>query len=430
MKGVLRSTFSQLSSVLLVLLLVNLIISFLFLRWLVVDPGASQFAEILYNQLQLLKIELHDLSITQAQEWIQQHFPATGYQVSQQVNHLPELPPLRFYKIIQQDLSYYTGHDLVIYLSQEGQARLWFKLSWMKGYWLGIPFRAYLQNVYSMLGIILTLTTLLSLLVGYLLTAYLLRPLKELGQLAKDLPTMGADLPQFPRRGPKEVQQVSLLIEQSARQMQKLVQDRELVMAGVSHDLRTPLARLRIAAEWMTDEGLRQDMVHDVEEMDAIIDDFLDYMRAGQRETEKDINIPAFFNDLVSDYQRQGYAIDLTLGKVEQFAFRPVAITRLLNNLIGNAFKHGHPPVQVEAYERHGQFQIWVKDCGAGVNESQLTTLVEPFKQGENARTKGGSGLGLAIAVRIAQTHQAEFIIKNRQQQKGLKAGIVFSFTA
>ncbi len=426
MIGLPRTAFSQITLSLILLLFINLLIFIFFLRWFVVDPGATQFADMLNNQLQLLAIKFRDFQAFEAQAWLQKNLPQLGYEIRQKTTNFTELPPLRFYQIMQETLENHYSDVLTIRLSNEAtHSKLWFQLAWMKNYWIGIPFHTYLQNIYGMISLILTLTTLVSMLMAYCITAYLLRPLKELGRLAQDLSKMDRDLPTLQHKGPKEIQQVVSLIEQSAHQMRKLIQDRELLMAGVSHDLRTPLARLRIAVEWMPEESLRYDMVKDIEEMDAIIEDFLEYARAGQTEPEQLIDLPPFIDSLIVDFHRQNFKIHLEENAIIQLKCRPVAMKRLLTNLLHNAFKHGAKPITLHSYQEDGQLQVWVKDRGQGIDNQNLRQLFDPFSQGNKARTKGGSGLGLAIAERIAHTHHATLTLKNRVNG-GVKVGIIF----
>lgn len=423
-----RTTFSQITLSLILLLLINFVIFILFLREFVVDPGAIQFATMLNNQLQLLEPQLQNLTPPQAQLWLQQNVASLHYEIRPQNTGFSSLPTLRFYQILQQTLETYYPYPLEIQLSHEGiQSTLWFQLKWTQNYWLGIPFHSYLQNIYSMISMVLTLTTLVSMLMAYLITRYLLRPLNELGELAQSLSKIDQALPQISHKGPKEIQQIVCLIEQAAREMRKLVQDRELLMAGVSHDLRTPLARLRIAVEWMPEKALRNEMISDIEEMDAIIGDFLYFMRAGQNETEETIDLPVFLKSLVLDFQRQGCCITLKENTMSQLNCRPVAMKRLLTNLLHNAFKHGAPPVSLHSYQYQGELQIWVKDRGTeSILPENFHQLFEPFSQGNKARTQGGSGLGLSIAKRIAHTHHARLTLENRHHG-GIKAGIIFS---
>ncbi|BCG62747.1 MAG: two-component system, OmpR family, osmolarity sensor histidine kinase EnvZ [Methyloprofundus sp.] len=422
-----QSLFAQITITLLVLLCINVSLAFIALRCLVIDPGAIQFANSIVSQLQLLAIELRHLDAQQASLWIGKNLPDSGYLIQQSADALSKPPAIRFYQLLQQQLAAGTHEPVDIYLSHNGeQSLLLMQQSWMQGYWLGIPFQSYLQNIYNLVAIVFAIITLLSIIVGYLIAVYLLKPLQELGNLAQGLAQMDGELPKVSSTGPKEVRQVSNLITEAATQMRQLGQDRELMLAGVSHDLRTPLARLRIAIEWMQDAELRLDMQHDIEEMDAIIAGFIDYTKAGQNERAQNVDIADFLQQLVNDFYRQGYAIELLANMDVQIAIRPVAINRLLSNLLGNAFKHGKAPVQIRAYIQQGQLQIWIEDCGVGIAIEKINALLEPFRQGNIARNTEGAGLGLAIAVRIAHLHHAELLIKNKPEG-GLQVGLIFS---
>ncbi|MCK5925259.1 MAG: hypothetical protein KAG10_05140, partial [Methylococcales bacterium] len=157
MIGLPRTTFSQITLSLIVLLFINLLIFIFFLRWFVVDPGAMQFADMLSNQLQLLEIQCRDLQATEAQAWLQTNLPQLGYEIRQTSTHFSKLPPVRFYQIMQQSLENHYSKSLIIRLTDEdAHSKLWFQLAWMKNYWVGIPFHSYLQNIYGMISLILT----------------------------------------------------------------------------------------------------------------------------------------------------------------------------------------------------------------------------------------------------------------------------------
>ncbi|MGR8935558.1 MAG: histidine kinase dimerization/phospho-acceptor domain-containing protein [Gammaproteobacteria bacterium] len=135
--------------------------------------------------------------------------------------------------------------------------------------------------------------------------------------------------------------QIAEQVEQAVQQMRQAVQDREMTLAGVSHDLRTPLARLRIAAEWMSDETLRAAMIQDIADMDAIIGDFLSFLRAGQYEAPQETDLAVLLTDLAAAYRRKGYHLDLRLASDASLRVRLIALARLLSNLLDNAYKHG-----------------------------------------------------------------------------------------
>lgn len=187
---------------------------------------------------------------------------------------------------------------------------------------------------------------------------------------------------------------------------------REMV-ASVSHDLRTPLTRIRLSAEFLDDAELRDGIVRDIEDMDAIIDQFISFIRDGRDEPV----LPADLNALVRE-TAQAYdpaRVKLDLGDIAQVPFRRLAIKRLLDNLLTNAFRYApEGDVDVRTRPIRGAVILSISDRGPGVPEAQMAELLQPFMRGDKARTTKGSGLGLAIVQRIANMHGGRLELRNR----------------
>jgi two-component system osmolarity sensor histidine kinase EnvZ len=426
MKLLPRTTFGQIATALTLLLLANLVISFVVLRWLVLDPSAKEFANMIDNQTSLLRLQLEDFDSIQANNWLKTNMSDAAFLLRRDISSLAPLPDFPFYHALVEYSNVLKHSEQTIRLSRNNsQSWLWIKTSWMKDYTLGIPFRSYVQNIYRFASTVFIISTLISIIAAYLVTAYLLGPLKQLGKLAQGLPKMNTNLPIIKHKGPEEIQQVTTLVEDAARQMRKVVQDRELILAGVSHDLRSPLTCLRFSTEWVTDKKLQKEMIRDIETIDNIIDSFLSFMRAGENEKPERVNTEEFINLLLYDCKRRDQNIECLRLENITLSIRPLAISRLICNLIDNAFKHGQAPITLEAYRKNKQYQIWIKDKGNGIPSDEIENLLKPFVQAEISRTKYGSGLGLAIAKRITDTHKAKLFICNRKSG-GLKAGIIF----
>jgi two-component system osmolarity sensor histidine kinase EnvZ len=189
--------------------------------------------------------------------------------------------------------------------------------------------------------------------------------------------------------------------------LRQIEQDRALLLAGVSHDLRTPLSRLRLGVEVETrDAQARQGMVDDIEEMDRIISQFLDFARDG-RDTPLEVHDP---NDIVATvverHRRAGQDVRFTRGELPRLPLRTTAFLRLVGNLVDNALRHGAPPVEIATRTENGSVVLEVADRGRGIPPDQVEHLKRPFTRGEPARSgAAGAGLGLAIVERIARLH-------------------------
>jgi two-component system osmolarity sensor histidine kinase EnvZ len=204
-----------------------------------------------------------------------------------------------------------------------------------------------------------------------------------------------------------------------AEDVEQAGQERELMLAGVSHDLRTPLTRLRLSLELMPgDNDLTAGMVRDIEDMDAILDQFLAFIRDGRDEEIEEVDLGDLVREVVAPYNSPEEQIRLCLEPIPPFALRRISLKRLLANLIGNAMHHAGNGVEVAAYVSGDSgapyVVLSVLDRGAGIDESELEGIFNPFIRGDRARSGKGTGLGLAIVKRIAAMHGGNVELRNR----------------
>ncbi|MEC5387699.1 ATP-binding protein [Uliginosibacterium sp. H3] len=275
-------------------------------------------------------------------------------------------------------------------------------------YWLMIPAeRVPHRGVAGWIGWGIA-TGLLSLVGAYLLVFGITRPLKALEQAARKV-GQGELPPPLTERGSREIVAVASAFNQMSRDLTQLESDRALILAGVSHDLRTPLSRLRLGIEL---SGASSDdvsaMGEDIDEMDRIIGQFLDFARDAQAEMAEPCDLSAFMNDIVEAYRRRGLQITLHSDALPPHAVRAHSLRRAIANLIDNAWRYAGEELPIElALTREGaQLNIDVADRGPGIPPDQVERLKRPFTRLEEARSNArGSGLGLAIVERIARLH-------------------------
>ncbi|MEZ0317839.1 MAG: ATP-binding protein, partial [Methylophilaceae bacterium] len=243
------------------------------------------------------------------------------------------------------------------------------------------------------------------------------RPLNLLVKAA-DRIREGERPPQLPEDGIDELREVSRTFNQMTEALTQLDAERTLLLAGVSHDLRTPLARLRLAVEMLPEEqacSLRDGMVQDITDMDSIIHQFLDFVRGVEGEPTQMIDLNPLLKSLFDRHTRAGRKLILRLAPTHLIPLRPLAIQRLLNNLIDNAFAYSQSEVTVETTIMANTVVLSVLDNGPGIPPSQMARLLRPFERLDTARgNKSGSGLGLAIASRIAKLHKGHLELINR----------------
>jgi signal transduction histidine kinase len=202
-----------------------------------------------------------------------------------------------------------------------------------------------------------------------------------------------------------------------------LVNERARALAAVSHDLRTPLTRLRLRTELIDDESLRNQMAGDLEAMAAMIDATLDYLRGLQtNETLRAIDINALLESMVEDARVLGREILITGAALKPFNGRLSTLRRALQNLIDNAFKYGQG-AQIRVEDSALRLSISVEDEGPGIEPENLLQVTEPYYRVDSARsgTGEGVGLGLSIVKDIAHLHNGELILVNKKHT-GLSA--------
>ena len=255
---------------------------------------------------------------------------------------------------------------------------------------------------------------------------------KPLQQLALAADTLGRDLdaPPLAETGPAETRRAAQAFNRMQARIKHLVDERARALAAVSHDLRTPLTRLRLRAELVGDEQLRDQMATDMDSMAAMIDATLNYLRGLQdSEVPRPIDMNALLQSLVDDVEVLGKAITVEGIAQVPFTGRLSALRRALQNLIDNAIKYGHN-AHLRIDDDATNLRIVVEDSGPGIAATELGRVTEPYYRPDAARSRetGGVGLGLSIVKDIALIHGGELLLSNRQQG-GLAATLILPRT-
>ena len=251
---------------------------------------------------------------------------------------------------------------------------------------------------------------LLALLVAWLIVSRVTLPLRVLALAAREV-GQGKHPDPIPERGAAELRQLAEAFNRMSEDIKRNNAERAEILAGISHDLRTPLARLRLEAEMsVADEEARNAVIDDIEQMDAIIAQFLDFARGEGEEDSELTDINAWVTQVAGTQGRTENPPELLLGEVPTVSIHRRALSRALTNLIDNARKYGGDPVTIETRATASELIIDVSDRGPGIPESEMERLKRPFTRLGNARTDAsGTGLGLAIVERIARSHEGRF---------------------
>jgi signal transduction histidine kinase len=251
------------------------------------------------------------------------------------------------------------------------------------------------------------------------------RPLRQLADAADALGTAKQG-PPLPEDGPHEVARATTAFNAMQQRIQAHLTERMQILAAVSHDLQTPITRLRLRADLLDDVFLRAKLLADLADMQSLVEEGLAYARSANAAMEplRQVDMNALLDSLVCDYTDSGQQVALTGDAPGMLHTRPQALRRLVVNLVDNALKFaGDAEIAVKCDA--GSVCITVLDRGPGIPDSELDAVTLPFYRLENSRSRatGGTGLGLAIARQLAQTLGADLTLANRDGG-GLAVGI------
>ena len=396
------------------------------------EPRAMQAAQQIASVVNLTRSALITADPMKRLELLRDLSQQEGIQVYAGVPNGPAAtPPDRpFIRLIAQELQRRLGDETRVLISRDGVRGVWvsFKIDGLE-YWVRLPReRVERSEQLSWIGWGV-LILILSVAGAFLIVARINRPLGELTRAATAI-GRGELPPPVVETGPAEVRTLSRAFNQMTTDLQRTDADRALLLAGVSHDLRTPLARIRLGVEMLddkTDAGLRQGMVQDVEDIDTIIKQFLDFARITSEPVEMSV---ADINELVravtERYARDGKHVTARCGVLPAVKLQPVAVQRLLTNLVDNALRHGGAEVEIQTAADRGLIRLSVMDRGPGIPATETERMLQPFTRLNEARSTAGSGLGLAIVDRIAKLHGGTVQLLAREGG-GLEARVEFA---
>ena len=265
-----------------------------------------------------------------------------------------------------------------------------------------------------LLGLLALLAIVVALLSGWAVRR-LTRPLASLANAADGL-ARNLDQKPLDEKGPQEVARAARSFNAMQRSLKAYLETRAQALAGVSHDLRLPLTRLRLRLEQLPENDARAAMQRDIEEMDAMVGGTLDYLRAGaDTEQAVKLNLVALLEGLAEDAEAACAKVSLH-GTAAPLTARPQALRRCLANLIDNARRYGGGAVDVTLVDNASSVEIRIEDRGAGIPAEERERVFEPYVRLEASRARhtGGTGLGLAIARAVARAHGGEVALAGR----------------
>lgn len=384
-------------------------------RYIDAEPRARETAQLAASAVNLIRASLFAAAPEKRLGLFNEFSTREGIRLlpAEPEDKIEAMPDSRFFRLLQRELTARLGDHTRIAAGVDDVPGFWvsFRLDDAdeEEYWLVLPrdraARSFARH-WLLWG---ALAVALALAAAWLIASRISRPLKA---LAKSAETVGrGQIPApLPEDGAEELSRLAVAFNTMAADLQRHEKDRSEVLAGISHDLRTPLTRLRLEAEMsVADDGARQAVVADIEQMEAVISQFMDYARTESGETPAQTDLAHLLASVAERQACIGQTLVTAIAPLPEMMIRPKAIIRAVTNLIDNAVKYGGGEITLAASTVDGKICLEIKDRGPGVPVADIERLKRPFTRLESARTNAtGTGLGLAIVERIARLHHGQ----------------------
>ena len=247
-----------------------------------------------------------------------------------------------------------------------------------------------------------------------------LRAIIRLAQAAEAF-GIGKNVDSFKPEGATEVRHAGTAFLMMKNRLQRYLTERTTMLAGVSHDLRTPLTRLKLQLSLLPENEATKEMEQDVNDMENMLNGYLAFVSGEGREETKEIHLTPFITNLVDKFKKTNHQIDLQIRKELSVIGRPTDLSRALGNIIANATRYA-PHTWVSVMQKQDTVQILIDDNGSGIPKAKRTEVFKPFVRLDESRnpTTGGVGLGLTIARDILLSHGGNIAL-DQSPQKGLR---------
>ena len=400
-------------------LLVSLLIFVSVASWIALfalaqrEPQARQLGQLAVSVVNLTNAALVSAEPTKRVALLRDLADSEGVHLypSEPDDVVTPLPDNRFFSTMLETAKAQLGPSTRLAASINGQPGIWISFSVDEAgediYWLMLPGeRARSEFPWHWLGWGCA-SLILALLVAWLIVSRVTQPLRALARAASEV-GRGLHPEAIPERGAIELQQLARAFNGMSEDLKRINAERAEVLAGLSHDLRTPLARLRLEAELsIREDHARNAVIDDIEQMDAIIGQFLDFARGESGEAPELADINEIVTQVAETLGRREEPPTLALAELPHVRIHRKALTRAIVNLLENARKYGGEPITLETSSIGEEVRIDILDRGPGIPKDEVERLKRPFTRLEGARTDAtGTGLGLAIVDRIARLHK------------------------
>ena len=393
---------------------------FSMVRWLDREPRAQQIAQQAASVVDLTRTALIAVAPAKRRFFLMELHQQQGIRIypanpGDSAGFQSTRP---FFKLVQQRIKQRLGEDTQVAFGRLGVPGLWvsFKIE-DDEYWVAMPRVEVIRMIplqWIMWGV---LSLGLALIGAWFIASRINRPVQALAKAAAQI-GLGENADPIPEQGPTELRSLTRNFNQMNADLTRLHQARTVMLAGVSHDLRTPLTRLRLSVEMLAgkiDAPTQSGMVEDIEDMDAIIGQFLAFARGIDSEQPERVDLNQLVEATCTRYARSGKPITCELSTFPALMLRPLAMQRLLSNLLDNAFNHGGAEITIQTAHSGNSITLSVLDRGPGIAANEVGAALQPFSRLNSARSgQSGAGLGLAIVEHIAQVHGGKLELLTR----------------
>jgi len=266
-------------------------------------------------------------------------------------------------------------------------------------------------------------TSVVLLTVAILFLRNQIRPILRLADAAESF-GKGREVPNFRPRGAREVRRAAVAFIEMKTRIERAMEQRTAMLAGVSHDLRTILTRFKLELALIGDSREGEAMKKDVDEMARMLEAYLAFARGDSGEQSAPTDMAAFLDELKADAERHGHSTTVAFHGQPTVTVRPAAFKRCITNLVSNAARHGHS-IAIVGHRDHRWLTVTVDDDGPGIPAHLREEVFKPFLRLDDARNQdeGGTGLGLAIARDIARSHGGDITLAD-SPMGGLRASV------
>ncbi len=389
--------------------------SFLFTWFFILDPFSNRAANDLAALIKLTSEKW--LSLTPAERSQYEKKIARDFDLYiTEKKEIATEPLNKYYPFVpklKKALTKHIGPKIKIKQSLNDHSFLWIELhtNRKKIYYGFYHNRQGPRPPIALAGIFLSATFVI-ILITLLLVQHITHPLKKiinaLGQFEKSQMSFS-----IPETGPSEISYLAKTINKMLQEINLLLENRSILFAGISHDLRSPITRMQIALELFETETLKdrlllKDLKKDLLEMESLIQQSMEFIKGLDKQSPIQIDLDNFFKEIVADYKKHGLTIILKSHQCGTCIIQHLALKRILCNLLDNAFQYSHnTPVTLFYQKKPGYLLIEIIDQGPGIPKDKIETVFQPFFRLEQSRNKrtGGSGMGLAIVYQLCKAH-------------------------